>query len=172
MWTLSQWGWPLCGLFLVLVSMEISLCSSRMMDKHDEILWDRAGVSVDEQYSYHHRLAFCLEAAMADETLLVGITPTTTFQCIKMAPGMPTICNIAEMVVVLLQPPTNAAQPPTNAAQPPTNAAQPPTNAAQPPTNAAQQYGSTSLVMSPLYIYRVHVRRLTKQGVRLVMHCS
>eukprot|EP00922_Rhytidocystis_sp_ex-Travisia-forbesii_P067998 GHVS01101256.1.p2 GENE.GHVS01101256.1~~GHVS01101256.1.p2 ORF type:complete len:172 (+),score=5.40 GHVS01101256.1:188-703(+) len=93
MWTLSQWGWPLCGLFLVLVSMEISLCSSRLSDEDGEALMKRAEHFNDSNYTRLMRVA--VMGAKNYEPVLFGLTDETLFQCVPMGVGSPTICMIS-----------------------------------------------------------------------------
>eukprot|EP00922_Rhytidocystis_sp_ex-Travisia-forbesii_P067999 GHVS01101258.1.p2 GENE.GHVS01101258.1~~GHVS01101258.1.p2 ORF type:complete len:111 (+),score=9.46 GHVS01101258.1:27-335(+) len=69
-----------------------------MVGKDVEALKRRGAVPV-EKYDYHSRLRVCLETAKAYESVDIGITEKTTFQCISMATGMPTICNISELAV-------------------------------------------------------------------------
>eukprot|EP00922_Rhytidocystis_sp_ex-Travisia-forbesii_P068004 GHVS01101264.1.p1 GENE.GHVS01101264.1~~GHVS01101264.1.p1 ORF type:complete len:287 (+),score=0.18 GHVS01101264.1:188-1048(+) len=95
MWTLSQWGWPLCGLFLVLVSMEISLCSSRLSDEDGEALMKRAEHFNDSNYTRLMRVA--VMGAKNYEPVLFGLTDETLFQCVPMGVGSPTICMISEL---------------------------------------------------------------------------
>eukprot|EP00922_Rhytidocystis_sp_ex-Travisia-forbesii_P068007 GHVS01101269.1.p1 GENE.GHVS01101269.1~~GHVS01101269.1.p1 ORF type:complete len:278 (+),score=2.76 GHVS01101269.1:165-998(+) len=103
--TLSQWGWPLCGLFLVLVYKNISPCSSGFSEQAKRGLMEKGNVPSTE-IDYYRCLRLCFDADKDYEDVDFHLTDKTIFRCSPIGYNNMSQCYISELEIVQVDKPS------------------------------------------------------------------